>query len=58
MTFATKEQARQVITELQGKVLVAGHSKKAYLVQVIFFVLKHSPGTTLYRRYDTPSTNT
>jgi hypothetical protein len=41
VTFATKEQARKVITDLEGRVNVAGHSKKAYLVQVLFFDVKH-----------------
>jgi hypothetical protein len=35
ITFGSKEQAKQVLQALGGKVQVAGHTRNAYLVQVI-----------------------
>lgn len=34
VTFATKDQAKQVLQELGNMVTIGGHTKRAYLVQV------------------------
>lgn len=36
ITFATKDQAKQVLQAIGNKVTIQGHVKNAYLVQVLF----------------------
>ncbi len=41
ITFASKDQAKQVLQALNGKVQIAGHTKNAYLVLVMFLEILH-----------------